>query len=258
MGKDQKYTEDQLLEAVVKYSEQYRKKIKATELANWSRDNIEGLEEVRDYHFTRPIKEKDPKTGKLKERQKICTKRIEEINKARSITFSINSNMLLRTSNIDIVFEQSQSIQRKLIAETRETFDILLTKNCNLERENEALRTINKEQKVAIEDITFKIAQIQKMQSKLERQVNYIMKATDENNRKEALKKMGLEDETIDLNTYTESLQQSLNEVMNINKILLSHIANNLVEETPIVSPIPQIINKHDLSKAVLSGIDFD
>lgn len=258
MGNDQKYTEDQLLDAVVKYSEQCRKKIKATELAKWSIDNIEGLEEVRDYHFTRPVKEKDPKTGNLKERKKICTKRIEEINKARSITFNINSNMILRASNIDTVFEQSQSVQRKLIAETRETFDTLLTKNCNLERENESLRTINKAQKVTIEDITYKIAQIQKMQSKLLKQVNYLMKATDEDNRKEALKKMGLEDETVDLNTYTESLQQSLNEVMNINIILSSHMANNFVKDTTMVSLIPMEPSKQDLGKELLAGIDFD
>ena len=55
MAKTQKYSEDQLLEAVVKFSEIEKKKIKATELARWCRDNIEGLEEVRDYHFTRPI-----------------------------------------------------------------------------------------------------------------------------------------------------------------------------------------------------------
>lgn len=52
MAKTQKYSEDQLLEAVVKFSEIEKKKIKATELAKWCRDNIEGLEEVRDYHFT--------------------------------------------------------------------------------------------------------------------------------------------------------------------------------------------------------------
>lgn len=258
MGKDQKYTEDQLLEAVIKYSEQYRKKIKATELAEWSRDNIEGLEEVRDYHFTRPVKEKDQKTGKVKERQKICTKRIEEINKARSITFNINSNMLLRASNIDIIFEQPQSVQRKLIAETREAFDKLITRNCNLERENEALRIINKEHNVKIEDTTYKITHIEKMQSKLIKQVNYLMKATDDDNRKEALKKMGLDDGVVDLNTYTENLQQSLNEVININKILSSHITDNFETDTSMVSPTQQATSKQDLGKLILSGVDFD
>ena len=62
MAKTQKYSEDQLLEAVVKFSEIEKKKIKATEIAKWCRSTMEGLEEVRDYHFTRPVKEKDEKT----------------------------------------------------------------------------------------------------------------------------------------------------------------------------------------------------
>ena len=66
MAKTQKYSEDKLLEAVVKFSEIEKKKIKATELAKWCRNNVEGLEEVRDYHFTRPIKSKDEKSGKIK------------------------------------------------------------------------------------------------------------------------------------------------------------------------------------------------
>ena len=48
MAKTQKYSEDQLLEAVIKFSEIEKKKIKATELADWCRSNIEGLEDVRD------------------------------------------------------------------------------------------------------------------------------------------------------------------------------------------------------------------
>ena len=59
MAKTQKYSEDRLLEAVIKFAEIEKRKIKATELAKWCRGNMEGLEEVRDYHFTRPIKEKD-------------------------------------------------------------------------------------------------------------------------------------------------------------------------------------------------------
>ena len=101
MAKTQKYSEDKLLEAVVKFSEIEKKKIKATELAKWCRNNVEGLEEVRDYHFTRPIKSKDEKSGKIIERPKLCTLKIEEINNSRSLTASINKNLLLRASNID-------------------------------------------------------------------------------------------------------------------------------------------------------------
>lgn len=76
MAKTQKYSEDRLLEAVVKFAEIEKRKIKATELARWCRSNMEGLEEVRDYHFTRPIKEKDIKTGKMVGRPKLSPSRL--------------------------------------------------------------------------------------------------------------------------------------------------------------------------------------
>ena len=101
MGKKQKYKDDQLLEAVIKYSEIYKKKIKATELAEWCRENIEGLEEVKYYHFMRPINVRDEKSGKMKQQSKLCTKKIEEINKARSLVAGVKTNLLLQSSNID-------------------------------------------------------------------------------------------------------------------------------------------------------------
>ena len=76
MAKVQKYSEDQLLTAVVKFSEIEKKKIKATELAKWCRENMVGLEEVRDYHFTRSIKELDNKSGKMVERSYQLTSRL--------------------------------------------------------------------------------------------------------------------------------------------------------------------------------------
>lgn len=259
MGKSQKYTEDQLLEGVVRYSEFYNKKIKATELALWCRGNIDGFEEVRDYHFTRKIKVLDPKTGKMIDRQKSCTQRIEEINKSRSLRVSINSNLLLKASNIDVVFEQSQSVQRKLIVEAREMFDKLKSKNYHLERENEVLRSINNNQKASIAAADTKVSELQKSLNKLTKQVNYLMKGVDMENRKKALKEMGVEDELIDLNTYTESVQQSLNEVMNINKILLEKMNDNTSfceDLTKVEEQSEDKIDRH--IKDVISGIDFD
>lgn len=225
MAKTQKYSEDQLLEAVIKFSEIEKKKIKATELADWCRRNIEGLEEVRDYHFTRSIKEKDEKTGKMIKRPKLCTLKIEEINKSRSLTVSINTNLLLRASNIDTFMEQPDAAKRKMIVETRETVDKLLTRNGNITRENEALRAENKSMKSDILIMTDKIDALQKEQDKLIKQVSYLMKATDEATRKEMLAQMGIEDESVDLNTYSESLQQELSEVMDINKSLRKYLS---------------------------------
>ncbi len=228
MAKTQKYSEDQLLEAVIKFSEIEKKKIKATELADWCRRNIEGLEEVRDYHFTRSIKEKDEKTGKMIDRPKLCTLKIEEINKSRSLTVSINTNLLLRASNIDTFMEQPDAAKRKMIVETRETVDKLLIRNGNITRENEVLRAENKSMKSDILIITDKIDALQKAQNKLIKQVSYLMKATDEAARKEILAQMGIEDESVDLNIYTESLQQDLSIVMNINNTLKAYVKTNI------------------------------
>lgn len=251
MAKTQKYAEDLLLEAVIKFSEIEKKKIKATELAKWSRENMVGLEEVRDYHFTRPIKELDPKTGKMIERPKICTVKIEEINKSRSLTMSINTNLLLRASNIDTFMEQPDITKRKMIIETRETVDKLLSKNGYISRENEVLRAENKSMKSDILIMSKKIDSLQKAQSKLIRQVTYLMKVTDEATRKSMLSQMGIEDELVDLNTYTESLQQKISDVMDINKTLRKYIF-----ETDSASE-QNVDNKNSLSDDIMSGLDF-
>ena len=250
MAKTQKYSEDQLLEAVIKFSEIEKKKIKATELADWCRRNIEGLEEVRDYHFTRSIKEKDEKTGKMIDRPKLCTLKIEEINKSRSLTVSINTNLLLRASNIDTFMEQPDAAKRKMIVETRETVDKLLTRNGNITRENEALKAENKSMKSDILIMTDKIDTLQKAQDKLIKQVSYLMKATDEAARKEILAQMGIEDGSVDLNTYSESLQQELSEVIDINKSLRKYLSEtNEVYDTKT--------EQTNITSDIMSGLDF-
>ena len=250
MAKTQKYSEDQLLEAVIKFSEIEKKKIKATELADWCRRNIEGLEDVRDYHFTRSIKEKDEKTGKMVERPKLCTLKIEEINKSRSLTVGINTNLLLRASNIDTFMEQPDAAKRKMIVETRETVDKLLTRNGNITRENEALTAENKSMKSDILIMTDKIDVLQKAQDKLIKQVSYLMKATDEATRKEMLAKMGIEDESVDLNTYSESLKQELSEVMDISKSLRKYLS-----ETDDASDTKE--KQTNITGDIMSGLDF-
>lgn len=250
MAKTQKYSEDQLLEAVVKFSEIEKKKIKATELAKWCRDNIEGLEEVRDYHFTRPIKEKNEKSGKMVERAKLCTEKINEINKTRSLTVNINTNVLLRASNIDTFMEQSDAAKRKMIVETREAVDKLLTQNRNIMRKNEALKSENHSIKSDILNYSAKIEKFQKAQIKLLRQVSYLMKVTDEEFRRKILSQMGIEDGSIDLDTYTDSLQQELSEIMDINKTLRKYLSDT--DETPDTED-----EQLNLIDDIMSGLDL-
>lgn len=255
MAKTQKYSEDQLLEAVVKFSEIEKKKIKATELADWCRRNIEGLEEVRDYHFTRSVKERDEKTGKMIERPKFCTLKIEEINKSRSLSVSINTNLLLRASNIDTFMEQPDSAKRKMIVETRETVDKLLTRNRNITRENETLKSENKKIKSDIFILSDKIDALQKAQNKLIKQITYLMKVTDEATRKDMIREMGIEDETVDLDIYSKSLQQELSEVMDINKDIRSSIcfSDKTTGDTDKILDDSKQLDVND----IIEGIDF-
>lgn len=251
MAKTQKYSEDKLLEAVVKFSEIEKKKIKATELAKWCRDNIEGLEEVRDYHFTRSVKEKDERTGKMVERPKRCTLKIEEINKSRSLIVSINKNLLLQASNIDIFMEQPDSAKRKMIVETRETVDKLLMRNRNITREKEVLKTENQAMKAEILKISEKVDNFQKAQDKLIRQIKYLMKATDEAARKEIVAQMGISDNSVDLDTYMNSLNQELSQIVDINRILRKYLDES---DSNIDSKGDKADN---LINDIMSGLDF-
>ncbi|MBR3165357.1 MAG: hypothetical protein IKF16_04215, partial [Lachnospiraceae bacterium] len=173
MARTQKYTEELLLEAVVKYAEAESGKIKATELAAWATVNISGLEGVRDYHFMRPVRERNLQTGVVMVRHKLCTVRMEEINKARSLTSQISRNTLLKASAIEDFMKQPGFVQRRQIAETRETVGRLAAKNESLSRANEALRAENNSFRKGMEQLTEDIRRLQDTQGRLTKQVTY-------------------------------------------------------------------------------------
>ena len=248
MAKTQKYSDDLLLEAVVKYSETVRTKIKATELAVWANQNIPGLEGVRDYHFMRPITVKDPKTGKNKKKEKLCTKRIDEINKARSVTASVSNNVLLQASNIDRFFELHRSEQKRFIEETRTSFHALIKERGRLSTENEILRQKNKEQSITIADLQDVTSNIEKKQRLLEKQVNYLLKATDVETRREMLAGMGIGDNYIDIYTYMKSISEDIENMFDIGKAIKNYQKEEV--ETKAES--------ESLSETVMKGINID
>ena len=253
MARTQKYTEELLLEAVVKYAETKRGKIKATELAEWAGANISGLEGVRDYHFMRPAREKNPQTGAVTVRQKSCTARMNEINRARSLTAQISRNTLLKASTIEEFMNQPGFIQCRQIAETRETVGRLAAKNESLSRANEALRAENKSFRKGMEQLTEDIRRLQDTQGRLTKQVMYLMKAADEKSRKEALADMGLSDRSVDLDVYTRSLEQEIVSVMDLRKVL----GKFLLEEANPAVPGAGSDSDKTMAEEVLSGIDF-
>ncbi len=253
MARTQKYTEELLLEAVVKYAETGTGKIKATELAGWARKNIHGLEDVRDYHFMRPVKEKDPATGKLSLHQKKCTVRMDEINRARSLTASVSRNALLKASTIEEFMSQPDYVQRRQVVETRETVDKLLVKNESLRRTNDTVRAENHSLREKISLLDAVLEDLQKKQGRLIKQAAYLMKATDEAARKNALAEMGVEDGKIDLDVYTQSLTLQISEAMDLKKILSRYLQKEArqSEVDKDREELPGLTDK------ILSGIDF-
>ena len=83
---------------------------------------------------------------------------------------------------------------------------------------------------------------------KLSKQINYLMKTTDETVRKEMLSQMGIEDGNIDLYKYKRSLQVNKAEIMDIDKILKKYYSE--VEKDTIS-------DSKDISKSIISGINF-
>lgn len=212
MARTAKFTDDLLLEAVIKYSETVRTKIKATELAQWARNNIVGLEEVKDYHFTRPFK--DPVSGKLE--KKLCTQRIDELNAARDTRQRENTNVLLSAVNMDRFFDMDSRSQRKSIQETREIVSEYRKTNIYLRKQNDYFKSLIAEINKKIELYEADIKTVKKRQSSLDKKVNDIRRNISDERIRQQLEEIGITDGDFDLVRYNESLKESEDEIFNI------------------------------------------
>ena len=145
MAKGQKFADAQLLDAVERYAEfQKGGKIKITELVRWCRRNVPGLEEVRDYHFSRPVTVFDKKKGRNVRADKKCTQRIDEINKQRSLVSMDKLDEFLNTvhlkkSDPKCFFNQPQSVQRYALERLVSEFHFQYARNEYLRQENDKL-----------------------------------------------------------------------------------------------------------------------
>ncbi len=227
MAKTQKYSEDKLLEAVIRYADTFKGKIQATKLAKWASANIDGLEGVRDYHFMRPVIEKDPKTGNNITRAKICTERIEELNLARSTETAVNINPLLKSSNIDMFFTLPKHEQRQLIIDTRAQVDKLLLENKLARKENAVVGQRVKEQSSQIDELSNLLLSVSKKQDALLSAVSRALKSLDESQRRAVLAEIGVSNEGLDLNAYTDSLTLDVKKAFSINHAIKGNISAN-------------------------------
>lgn len=220
MAKTQTYTDDLLLSAVIKYAERFSGKIFITDLAKWASENISGLEGVQYYHFARPVKIKDPKTGKMNKKKKLCTERIEEINKARSVTYCVKKNTLLQSAQVDDFLSLPAQTQRKVILDTREQMDALVKKNIYLTQTNKQLQAENKGLMEVSQENNEKWNELSARQKRLVKQMEGLLTVYGEDSMREALRKIGVTDEGFDLKAYTESLSLDIQDNFSIKEAL--------------------------------------
>lgn len=242
MAKTQKYADDLLTEAVVKYADVYLGRIKATELAEWASKNISGLDGVRDYHFLRPVKEKDSKTGKPVEHPKMCTVRIEEINASRRTTTEMRRNVLLNSIKVDSFLDLPVNEQRQAILDTRAQVSKLRSENMKLHRENESLSTKYRALSKQTEYLAASIEELNREQEKLRVVVHRAMAVYDDGERRKVLESIGICDRSLDLDTFVDSLSIGLSEAFSINSAIRSY----------------RIMNMNREKEALMDGLEFE
>ena len=234
MGRTAKFTDDLLLEAVIKYSEAVKTQIKASELARWARNNITGLEEVKDYHFTRPIK--NPVTGKLE--KKLCTQRIEELNVARDTRQREITNVLLSSVNMDRFFEMDVRNQRKAVQETREIVSEYKSANIYLRRQNDYLKSLISVINEKMDSYATDIKEIKKRQNTLDKKVAEIRRNISDERIRNQLEEMGIIDGDFDLVKYNELLREDVDKIFNIEEAIKQYQKNlNIDEDTDDEKP---------------------
>ncbi len=226
MGAKQKYSEEKLLEAVVKYAKIYKGKIKVTELAAWASNNIDGLAGVKDYHFTGNVTEINPRTGKKVTRPKKCKVRIEEINKSRHTAREMRTNPLLQASQIDAFLHLPLHEQRSWILETRKQMDMLKAENRELQTKANAESAKTKAVNEQMNQMEERLAQLREKQIDLLRAVKCAMDVLHIDARKATLASIGIKDGNIDLDIYADSLTLDLRDIFDMNRVIRGHAAN--------------------------------
>ena len=243
MGRTAKFKEDLLLEAVIKYSEVVKTRIKASELARWARNNIVGLENVKDYHFTRMVK--NPDTGKLE--KKLCTQRIEELNVARDTRQRENMNVLLSSVNMDRFFEMDARSQRKAIQETREIVSEYKRANVYLRKQNDYLKSLIAEMNEKTKLYAAEIKDIKRKQTLLDKKVADVRRNINNERLRNQLEGIGIIDGDFDLVKYNESLREGIEKIFNIEEAIKLYQRNLNVDENTDDEPPQNTLKKDSL-----------
>ena len=229
-------------QAVESYAKQFPGKIVVTRLAKWSSEYVEGLEGVTRKDFERKRFIKSEKTGKKEQTDRPAMLRIREINDLRSVTEKIRRNTLLQSSRLNAFFELPGHIQRQLILDTREQFDIITDKNVQLLRRNNLLEEENKSLREENDRLQQEQDNLRKECALIERKIDHAIRSADEGMRRQVLASFGVSNEGYFTTKYKTTL--SLNEETSFDKA---------VSRMPFDTELDE-----DDKDYFLEGIDFD
>lgn len=249
MGRKKKFTEDDLLEAVVLYSDVEKGKIKATELAKWANTHISGMEDIRDYHFMRPIKE--IKNGKKILRSSLSKQRIDEVNNARVAANPGEGNALLYASDIGDVLTLSFESLRKLIIRTRQDYHNVIKENAALRMKNLSIKEDNSSFCAQAEQFEKRLKSLEKEFNDIQHTMNYLTNMVSDNERRNALKKIGAEEGMMKLTKYRKSLSVAEGEMFDISKEIKKY--RTMFEKKSIEVEISSDIKAHPNNSDVLN-----
>ena len=255
MAQKEKYTDDKLTEAVVRYSETFSGKIKVTELAKWASDNIPGLDGVQAHNFRGKRKIVNKRTGKTEILVLEAFERIQTINKMRTGEAAVRSNALFRASVPDVFLGLPRPEQRRQILEMRGQYEKLAGENRSLSRHNNVLEAENKELKKNIEDLQEKFAQIRERQDLIDRKLSLMVDVIDKEKKKEILSSMGVMDGGFDLGTYMESLHQDINSVFSIAQTIKPFKGNPVTVDG--LEPETDNTDQQEMVNNILGGLDI-
>lgn len=236
MAKAQTYTDEELLSAVVRYADEHEGRIKYSELAKWARENMLGMESVRDYMFYRPLREKNRKTGKITEVKKQCTKRVEQINESRSTVHAVRANALLHSASVNTFFDLPRSSQAELIVKTRELVDKMAATDKYLKNQNQALKVENEYLKAEGAKTAEKLKDLEVRVKMLQQSCDKILESNDESLRRQVLAEIGVKDGSFDLRMYMKSLKIELDEAFSINKAIMQQHKDTAISNDELMS----------------------
>ena len=218
MAQKEKFTDDRLTDAVIRYSEAYPGKIKVTELARWASENVPGLEGVQAHNFRGKRKVVNRRTGRAEMAALEAFERIQAINRVRTGETAVRSNELLRSSDPDVFMTLPKPQQRRQIVETRGFCEKLAGENRALRRQGGVLESENISLREETERLREKLEAIQERQDLISKKISLVMDLVDREKQREILGSMGVMDGGFDLERYQQSLRLDIENAFSISR----------------------------------------